>query len=80
MDYSSLAVKQSQNASLKLEEITDEFDKILSNLNQSNEISIHLNKSEDMVIETTENLISSTKKLEELKAELDKLLIVCKNK
>ena len=80
MDYSESAIEQSKNASHKLEEITDEFDKVLSDLSNSTEISRTLNKSEDIVIETTENLISSTKKLQELKNELDKLILTCSNK
>lgn len=80
MDYSESAIEQSKNASYKLEEITDEFDKVLSDLSNSTEISKTLNKSEDIVIETTENLISSTKKLQELKNELDKLILTCSDK
>lgn len=80
MDYSALAITQSKNAGLKLEEITDEFSKILSDLNNKSEISKQLNKSEDMVIDTTEGLITSSKKLEELKNELDKLLIIYNSK
>ena len=34
MDYSSSAIEQSQNASIKLEEITDEFDEIIEELEQ----------------------------------------------
>lgn len=79
MDYSAEAIEHSKNASLKLEEITDEFDKVLDELNHSADISKQLNKSEDMVIESTEDLMNSTKKLQELKAELDKLIISCKN-
>lgn len=80
MTYSANAVEQSKNASIKLEEITDEFDIIISELTNSAEISVQLNKSEDIVIQTQEELISSTKKLQELKNELDKLLKSCKTK
>lgn len=80
MIYSANAVEQSKNASIKLEEITDEFDIIISELTNSAEISVQLNKSEDIVIQTQEELISSTKKLQELKNELDKLLKSCKTK
>lgn len=80
MTYSANAVEQSRNASVKLEEITDEFDIIISELTNSAEISVQLNKSEDIVIQTQEELISSTKKLQELKSELDKLLKSCKTK
>ncbi len=74
MDYSAGAIEQSKNASSKLEEITDEFDKVLDELKDSTHITKHLDKSEDMVIESTEELINSTKKLQKLKDELDKLL------
>ncbi len=77
MDYSALAMEQSKNASKKLEEITDEFDKIINDLTNSTDISKQLDKSEDIVIETQEDLINSTKKLQELKGELDKLLANC---
>ena len=78
MIYSANAVEQSKNASIKLEEITDEFDVIINELTNSAEISVQLNKSEDIVIQTQEELISSTKKLQERKNELDKLLNSCK--
>ncbi|WP_072679983.1 type IV pili methyl-accepting chemotaxis transducer N-terminal domain-containing protein [Arcobacter sp. LA11] len=79
MDYSAEAIEHSKNASLKLEEITDEFDKVIDDLNNSTDISRQLNKSEDMVIQSTEDLINSTQKLQELKAELDKLILSCKS-
>ena len=78
MDYSSEAIEQSKNASLKLEEITDEFDKVIDDLNHSADFSKQLYKSEDMVIESTEELISSSQKLQDLKAELDKLVLAAK--
>jgi len=77
MDYSAVAIEQSKNASSKLEEITDEFDKVLDELKDSTDISNQLDKSEDMVIESTEELINSTKKLQNLKEELDKLRKTC---
>ena len=80
MTYSANAVEQSKNASIKLEEISDEFDVILHELNNSAEISKHLDKSEGIVIQTQEDLIKSTKKLQELKNELDNLLNSCKPK
>ena len=79
MEFSSSAIEQSKQASNKLEEITEEFDKILDDLKDSATISQQLNKSEDMVIESTEDLIASTKRLQELKNELDKLKANCKN-
>lgn len=80
MVYSANAVEQSKNASIKLEEITDEFDIIINELTNSTEISKQLDKSEGIVIQTHEELINSTKKLQELKKELDRLLHSCKIK
>ncbi|MFA6788493.1 MAG: type IV pili methyl-accepting chemotaxis transducer N-terminal domain-containing protein [Arcobacteraceae bacterium] len=79
MEFSTSAIEQSKQAANKLEEITDEFDKILDDLKDSATISKQLNKSEDMVIESTEDLIASTKRLQELKNELDKLKAHCQN-
>lgn len=78
VDYSSQAIEQSKNASIKLEEITDEFNKVIDELTHSTDISAQLDKSEDMVIQSQEDLINSTKKLQELKKELDSLLTSCK--
>lgn len=78
MSYSASAIEHSKNASVKLEEITDEFDKVIGELTNSADISKQLNKSEDIVIQSQENLMNSTKKLQELKNELDKLLLSCK--
>lgn len=79
MEFSSSAIEQSKQASNKLEEITDEFDKILDDLKDSATITKQLNRSEDMVIASTEDLINSTKRLQELKNELDKLRQNCTN-
>lgn len=78
MDHSNEAIKQSLNASTMLEEITDEFDTILDDMANSSDISKQLNISEDIVIESTEELINSTKKLQLLKDKLDQLLSQCK--
>ena len=80
MVYSANAVEQSRNASIKLEEITDEFDIIINELTNSTEISKQLDRSEGIAIQTQEELINSTKKLQELKKELDILLNFCKIK
>jgi nitrate/nitrite-specific signal transduction histidine kinase len=77
MDYSNEALLQSQNAALKLEEITDEFDTILDELKDKSLSSKYLNNSEDMAIASAEGLIKSTKKLQTLKEELEKLTISC---
>ncbi|MCK5293768.1 MAG: type IV pili methyl-accepting chemotaxis transducer N-terminal domain-containing protein [Arcobacteraceae bacterium] len=78
MEHSNEAIAQSLQASSKLEEITDEFDTILNDITNSSEISKELNISEDIVIESTEELINSTKKLQHLKDKLDNLLTQCK--
>ncbi|WP_321777653.1 type IV pili methyl-accepting chemotaxis transducer N-terminal domain-containing protein [Sulfurimonas sp.] len=77
MDYSNEAILQSERASSKLEELTDEFDLIIDELKDKSLAHKHLNNSEDIVIESTEDLINSTKKLSDLKAELTKLTKSC---
>ncbi len=79
MDYSQTALEQSKLASDKLESLTDEFSTIIDELENRSEIAKQLDKSEDIVIESTEDLIKSTKKLQNLKDELDKLLSSCKS-
>lgn len=78
VSYSQDALKFSQNASLKLEEITSEFDDIIKEISDK-EIKRALNQSEDIMIESAEDLLNSTKKLEGLKTQLDTLLNACKN-
>jgi len=78
MDYSAQAVEKSQQASQKLEEITDEFDKIIDDLQDSTSLSSQLSMSEDIAIQSSEDLIKTTKKLSDLKEQLDMLLISCK--
>lgn len=77
VEYSNEALQQSQNASSKLEELTEEFDIILDELQDKSLASKYLNHSEDIVIESTENLIISTKKLLNLKNELENLAKSC---
>lgn len=77
VEYSNEALLQSQKASSKLEELTDEFDTILGELKDKSLACKHLDNSEDMVIASTEELINSTKKLANLKNELDELLKNC---
>lgn len=79
VECSNEAIKQSQSASNKLEELTEEFDSILGELQDKSLSSKYLNNSEDIVIESTENLIISTKKLTNLKKELESLALSCKN-
>lgn len=80
VDYSNEALLQSERASNKLEELTDEFDIILDEIKDKSLVYKHLNNSEDIVIESTEELINSTKKLQKLKAELDELSKSCQTK
>lgn len=78
VECSNEALKQSQDASSKLEELAEEFDSILGELNDKSKSQKHLNNSEDIVIESTENLIISTKKLNNLQKELQELIASCK--
>jgi len=77
IDYSNEAAAQSKNASIKLEEITEELDSILVELADSSTVTKHLSMSEDIAIQSTEDLLNSTKKLKILRNELNKLLIEC---
>lgn len=79
VECSNEALLQSQKASMKLEELTDEFDTILAELKDNASASKHLTNSEDIVIESTEVLINSTKKLINLKEELDRLIKSCQD-
>ncbi|MBN2781689.1 MAG: type IV pili methyl-accepting chemotaxis transducer N-terminal domain-containing protein [Campylobacterales bacterium] len=79
MDYSQNALEQSQMASKKLEELSVEFSNILDELENRSEILKQIDKSEDMVIESSEDLLRTTKKLNNLKNQLDKLLKSCQS-
>ena len=79
MQHSEEAILQSQQASLKLDELTDEFDEILNSMQNKSDISNELNLSEDMMIESTEDLMNSANKLKNLKNQLVKLADNCKN-
>lgn len=78
MNYSQNALEQSKLASEKLENLTDEFSVIIKELENKSEVMKQIDKSEDIVIESTEELLKTTKKLQLLKNELDTLLINCK--
>jgi len=78
MQYSEEAVTKSQLASEKLEEITDEFDKLLDEMEDSQILSTQLSKSEDIAIQSSEDLLQTTQKLSNLKQQLDNLRISCK--
>lgn len=73
------AMDYSNSASKRLEEITSEFDLVLGELHDSQDVTSHLDKSEDMVIESQENLLSLTNKLQELKKELTLLTENCRH-
>jgi len=73
MSYSSQAIEQSKQASSKLEELSDEFDTILGEIENSS-FSKELDKSEDIVLDSTESLIKTTQKLQNLKEQLDSLM------
>ncbi|MCK9454401.1 MAG: type IV pili methyl-accepting chemotaxis transducer N-terminal domain-containing protein [Sulfurimonas sp.] len=77
VEYSNEALLQSQKASSKLEELTDEFDTILGDLKDKSSACKHLDNSEDIAIASTEELMNSTKRLSNLKKELDELLKSC---
>ncbi len=78
-EYSSEAVEKSQQASEKLEEISDEFDQIICDIQDASNISSQLSRSEDIAIQSTEDLIKTTKKLTDLKKQLDSVLLSCQN-
>ena len=77
---SNSALEQSKNASYKLEEITNEFDEIINEIQNKSEISKQLNKSEDIAIQTQEQLLHSSKRLNELKNELEKIILFAEKK
>lgn len=79
MNYSQTALEQSKKASDKLANLTEEFDNIIDELQNKSVVISQIDKSEDMVIESTEELMKSTKKLQNLKEELNKLLLSCKD-
>lgn len=79
IDHSNEALLQSERASAKLEELTDEFDSIIDEFKDKSLANKHLNNSEDIVIESSEKLMNSTKKLYNLKLELEKLTKNCQD-
>jgi len=79
VDHSNEALQQSQQASMRLEELTEQFSDIIGEIQDRSSVSKHLNNSEDIVIESTEELLNSTKKLQKLKDELYNLTKLCQN-
>jgi len=80
MSYSQSALEQSKLASDKLQDLTDEFDNIIDDLENKSDIMKSIDKSEDIAIESSDNLIRTTKKLNDLKIQLDGILNIIQNK
>ena len=80
MQYSNSALEQSKMASEKLQDLTDEFEDIIDDLENKSEVLKEIDKSEDIAIESSENLLRTTKKLNDLKNQLDSLLKNCQEK
>ncbi len=79
MTYSQNALEQSELASKKLEALTEEFSTIINELENRSDVLKQIDKSEDIAIESSENLLKTTKKLNDLKTQLDTLLQTCQN-
>lgn len=77
MKYSQSAIDKSQKASKKLEMLSDEFSEIIGKFAVDKKINSQLDKSEDIMIQSSEDLRKTTKKLQDLKKELDGLLKNC---
>lgn len=73
VNYSQSALEQSEMASKKLENLTEEFEDIINDLENKSEVMKHIDMSEDIAIESNENLLRTTKKLNDLKKQLDTL-------
>jgi nitrate/nitrite-specific signal transduction histidine kinase len=80
VNYSQTALEQSQLASQKLETLTEEFEDIISELENKSEVMKQIDMSEDIAIESSENLLKTTKKLNDLKTQLDSLLQNCQSR
>jgi len=74
MNYSQNALEQSKLASNKLEDVTQEFGTIINELENKSQLLDELDKSEDIAIESTDNLLKTTRKLQDLKFRLDLIL------
>ncbi|QKF82664.1 type IV pili methyl-accepting chemotaxis transducer N-terminal domain-containing protein [Halarcobacter ebronensis] len=77
MGYSQTALEQSRMASEKLQDLADEFEDIIVELGDKNDIIKGIDRSEDIAIESSENLLRTTNKLNDLKKQLDLLLKSC---
>ena len=74
MNYSQTALEQSKKASHKIESLAEEFDDLINEFEDKSDILKGLDRSEDIMIESTEDLLKTTKKLQSLKTQLDNLL------
>ncbi len=74
MELSNAALRQSKQASDKLEELTGEFNDIIGEVANKKGIGDSIDKSEDIMIQSSEEMVRTNKKLQELKAELDNVL------
>lgn len=79
INYSQNALEQSEIASKKLETLTEEFGNIINELENKPDVLKSIDKSEDIAIESSENLLKTTKQLNNLKNQLDTLLKSCQN-
>lgn len=73
INYSQGALEQSELASKKLESLTEDFENIIDELENKSDVIKQIDKSEDIVIDSSENLLKTTKKLNDLKAQLDSI-------
>lgn len=80
MNYSQVALEQSKLASEKLQDLTDEFEDLIDDLENNSDIIKSIDKSEDIAIESSDNLIKTTKKLNDLKKQLDSVLKVVQSR
>lgn len=74
MNYSQTALEQSKKASQKLESLTEEFDDLINDFENKSDVLKGLDRSEDIMIESTEDLLKTTKRLQALKTQLDSLV------
>lgn len=79
VSYSQNALEQSKMASAKLESLTEEFGDIIDELENKSDVMKQIDRSEDIAIESNENLLKTTKKLNDLKTQLDALLQSCQS-
>jgi methyl-accepting chemotaxis protein len=75
MELSNAALRQSKQASDKIEELTEEFNAIIGIVDeQGGSIGDSIDKSEDIMIQSSEEMVRTNQRLQELKSELDKVM------